>query len=170
MSENEIIKNPKPKDKEEFSLNDLAYVMNAPRTSSKVKRVFLKTIKYKGDIQRALTEEGYSKVMIQDPNRIISTDSWQALMDQYFPKDALMKKEKELWKQPDWRAWANSLDRLHKIRGSFIKRIEHNIHSVNEFRQMDDKQLTDIVEGEYEDVPSESEEGVGQEGTIEKTP
>jgi len=114
MEQNDkIIISKKPKDpekKKDVSLEDLAYVLDASPYSSRTKRVFLKTIKYKGDIKRALKEEGYSKSMVNEPNKIIKSKTWESLIDKYFPKDALMKKEKELWKQKDWRAWANSLD------------------------------------------------------------
>lgn len=176
MSDNEITVSKKPKKSDiekPLTIDDLIYVISAGNADTKMKRVFLKTIKYKGDIKKAMTEENYSRSMIDNPKKIIKSKTWESLIDKYFPKDALLKKEKELWKQKDWHAWANSLDRLHKIRGSFVTKVEHNIHKVTEYRQMGDKDLQNIVEGEYEEVdgvPSESEEGTGTEGAVPETP
>lgn len=118
----------------------------------RIKRVFLKSLKNGGNITQAMKEEGYSKSLVNNPQRITRSKSWKVLIDEAFPPEELLQKERKLWKQKDWRAWANSLDRIHKLKGSFIKKIDINVHRTDEFRQMKDDDLRSIVEGDYEET------------------
>ena len=166
----------KPKKKKEakkiqppLTIDDLIHVVGNSKTSPRMKRVFLKTIKYKGNIGKALKEENYSDAVIRTPSKVTKSKTWIELIDSYFPQEVLLAQEKKLWEIDDWRALANSLDRLHKIRGSFVKRVDHNIHKITEFRNKTDKELQEIIEADYEEVEPraiESPEGDSDEGIV----
>jgi len=162
-------------------MEQLAHVIHTGKDKDKIKDAFIKTIKYKGDLRRAMREVGYAPSTQRNPGRVTNSKAWNALIDYYFPPRELMKKEKELFNHKDWRAVANSLDRIHKIRGSFIKKVDVNVHHVEEFRQMKDDQLREIADADFEVIPrsetheagtdggaehgSESESGISEEGT-----
>lgn len=137
-------------DKSKLTIEDKLGVVHHDKSSQKIKKVFLKTLMYKGDLRRAAMEVGYNHNLAFHPSSIVKSPTWKALIDEYFPPETLLSKEKELWNQKDWRAWANSLDRIHKIRGSFVRKVDISIHGSEEFRQMKDDELRQIIDGEVE--------------------
>jgi len=146
-----------------ITIDDLIYVVGK-EANTKIKRTFLKTIKYQGDIRRAMKEEGYSENQLLHPERVRQSKDWQEALDHYFPPNEIIAMERKLWKQKDWRAWANSLDRIAKMKGHFVKKTEQTIHKVTEYRNHSDKDLQNIIDADYEDVPKPGADG-GQEGT-----
>lgn len=111
-------------------------------------RLFKKTIKYGGDLRRALTEEGYSENSPNQPARIIQNKTWQMIMDHYFPPDLLARKDMELLQHKDWRAVNAALERLHKLRGDFTRKIEISVSRDDDYRRLSDEQLRNVIEGE----------------------
>ena len=171
IAEDEVlsqIKNP--------DLDDLLHVIQFGKDKDKIKKVFLKTIQNKGDVRKAMKGVGYAVTTRRNPGRVTKSKTWKALIDYFFPPDELLAKEKKLFNHEDWRAVANSLDRIHKIRGSFIKKVDINIYRPKEFRTMKDDQLREIVEGDFEEVErpkgekgssKDDGEGESEEGTSE---
>jgi hypothetical protein len=111
-------------------------------------RIFKKTIKYGGDLTRALMEEGYSENSPNQPARIMKNKTWQMIMDHYFPAELLAKKDLELLNHKDWRATNAALERLHKLRGDFTKKIEISVSRDDDYRRLSDDELRNVIEGE----------------------
>ena len=107
------------------------------------------------DLPDAMEKVGYAPS--QSANALSRTKGWQYMISYYFSRDDLMEVERGLLEHADWRARNSSLDRLHKIMGSFHRPVEIQINPSGGVRQLSDQQLLDIIEGEIvEDKPNES--------------
>lgn len=126
-------------------------------------KLFKKTIKYGGDLKRALAEEGYSQNSPNQPARIMKNKTWQMIMDHYFPPDLLAKKDMELLQHKDWRAVNAALERLHKLRGDFTKKIEISVSRDDDYRRLSDEELRNVVEGEIVEEIMQVEGGTDEE-------
>ena len=72
-------------------------------------------------------------------------------MNHYFPLEMLAQKNLEQLNHPDWHASNAALDRLHKLRGDFVTKVEVN-HTQDQYRQLPDEELRKIIiEGEIVD-------------------
>jgi len=107
--------------------------------------LFQLSMKYGGDVERAMKELGIQRV---NPTSIVRSKTFRQVMDHYFPLEILAEGDLNLLTHPDWRARNAALDRLHKLRGDFITKVEVN-HTQDQFRQLSDEDLRRIVvEGE----------------------
>lgn len=111
-------------------------------------RAFKETVRNGGDIRKALEAEGYSEIYIREPGRITRSKNWSEISDFYFPPNLLAKKNLQLLNHQDWHAVNAVLDRLHKLRGDFVRKVKIEVTTPDRYRQLPDKDLRNIIEGE----------------------
>jgi hypothetical protein len=123
-------------------------------TGKRILQLFQLTMKYDGDVKRAMTELGYEG---SDPHTLVRSKTFTQIMDHYFPLQILAAKDLYLLNHPDWRANNAALDRLHKLRGDFTTKVEIKV-SDDKIRQLSDEQLRNVVEGELVNDDNDSDE------------
>ena len=103
--------------------------------------------------------------------KITSSYGWKKLIDLYFPTVMLFEKGRELLDNPDWRARNAQLDRIHKLKGDFVQRVDVKINSNADLSDKSNEELQEIIdgnaeliEGHAESAEDSSETGDGQEG------
>lgn len=125
----------------------LSSVLLPGNNTKKIRKTFALTIKYDGDVKRAMREAGYSPVTVnKGSNSIIKSKSWEKLIEYYFPTVMLFEKEHELLNHPDWRATNSSLDRIHKLKGNFINKVEHSLKPGEDLKEKTDIELRRIID------------------------
>lgn len=75
----------------ELALEDMA----KKKPSLRLKDAFQKTLENGGIVSAAMKEAGFSDAYAKNPHKLMETDGWQELMDEYFPDEELAKKVKE---------------------------------------------------------------------------
>lgn len=96
------------------------------------------------------------------PGHIVKSKSWQLLVGSIFSDTELEERERFLLFHEDPKFVNASLDRIHKIKGSFQHtQTNVNVNIDGEVRSMSDQALYDIIDGEI------VEDGEGQEITEE---
>lgn len=128
---------------------DFIHVRYHGKNREKIKKAFALALKYDGDLRQAMLDAGYSESTARNPGRITESAGWKEMLEHYFPIDTLMSFEKKLLEHKDWRAWNASLDRLHKLRGSFVKKVDISVHKDSDVRRLTDAQLMELRNGTY---------------------
>ena len=145
--------------KEGFTPTDVSKVLLPGKRFEKMHNLFKLTIKYNGDIVRAMKEAGYTVATQVAASRIIKSYSWHKLIDVYFPPYLLMEKGRELLENQDWRARSDQLDRVHKLRGDFVKKVEMKVSPSGDLGNASNEELLQILEEDnvidQEDEPAE---------------
>lgn len=133
-----------------LSVSDLAKVLAPHKRHEKIRKVFELTIKYDGDIERAMREAGYAegKNVRQHSLSMIRSQTWQALLKFYFPTYYLFEKNKELLENKDWHAVNAALERIHKLRGDFVQKIDVRVSKESDLANKSDDELNRIISGE----------------------
>jgi len=152
----------------------LAYVLLPGRNSAKLRETFRLTIKYKGDIKRAAREAGYRESTLHNLQRIKNSDGWQVLLEKYFPTVMLFEKESMLLHSSDPKYIDKSLDRIHKLKGNFTRKVEISLKPGQDLTTVSDDELRDAVnvdstvvsEGDDKTVSDRESSGESQEGTL----
>ena len=137
---------------------DLGKVLLPGKNNAKIRKAFELCIKYDGDIAKAAEEAGYSPHLVNNPGRLTKTKAWHTLTEFYFPTYYLFEKEKELLDNPDWHATANSLDRIHKLKGNFTRKVEIKVSPTGEISQKSNEELQRIAEGDFDESELDIEE------------
>lgn len=151
--ESEVLKQIRDIEGPTAVIDPISLQLQGPR-DKKYLRIFKKSVLNGGDLRKAMREEGYSLATSRQPGVVANTKAWKTLMNYYFPPDLLAKKNLELLNHEDWRATNAALERLHKLRGDFVQKVEHSIKSNDDYRQLSDEDLKNIVEGEIiEQIP-----------------
>jgi hypothetical protein len=114
-------------------------------------KLFKLTVNYGGNIKRAMEELGWAPHTVKNPGQIVKSKTWKGIMNHYFPSDLLAQKNMELLEHKDWRAVNAALDRLHKLRGDFTEKLQIHVTHGEEYRQLTDEDLQNIVDGEIMD-------------------
>ena len=145
----------------------LASVLLPGTNTKKIRKTFELTVKYDGDVKRAMREAGYSPSTVNvAAGRIIRSKSWEKLTEYYFPTVMLFEKEHELLNHPDWRAINSSLDRIHKLKGNFINKVEHSLKPGEDLKEKSDIELRRIIDmDDYIDDEVNVESDTGAELT-----
>lgn len=98
------------------------------------------------EMEDAMKIVGYSKH--HPPGQVANSKGWQYLIKHYFKDDQLAEREKMLLYNDDPRYVNASLDRIHKIRGSFIHVQQHELGPAGAFGAKTDKELLEMIEEE----------------------
>lgn len=129
---------------------DLGKVLLPGKNNAKIRKAFELCVKYDGDISKAAKEAGYSQHIVENPSRLLKTKAWGILVEYYFPTYYLFEKEKMLLEHKDPKWVANSLDRIHKLKGNFTRKVEVKINPMGEIGQKSNEELQRIIDGEVE--------------------
>lgn len=134
-----------------------------PRKPSFRAKKVVKILAGKGgkSIGAAMREAGYSPVTADSPSKLTGSKSWQQLMDQYFPREFVAQKHKELFeaedvvfmnhkgkiiekRRPDHTARKNATEMAYKLRGEFAP--EQLEVSKRKFGDMTNAELATVIE------------------------
>lgn len=140
-------------------LTDLAKVLAPGKNHDRIRKAFELCIKYDGDIVKAAQDAGYPYAVSANkffPARLIRSQTWQALVRYYFPVYLLFEKNRELLEHQDWRAVNAALERIHKLRGDFVQKVDIRVSTDTDLSTKSDHELNKIIEGEFEHVDAES--------------
>lgn len=80
-------KNQEKKGKPKFS---------RPTTALKHKKVLDNFTENGGNIQKAIKDAGYSQEVVENPQKILNSRTWQELMDAEFPDDSISERHNQL--------------------------------------------------------------------------
>lgn len=150
---------------------DMLSVLMPGSKYERIKKVFQLTIRYNGDLHKAIEEVGYGSVVHKNPNVITKSKTWGQLMKYYFPPILLAEKNMEMLQHEDWRAVNAALERLHKLRGDFTTKIDVHVSAGADLSTKSDAELNRIIEGEATVVRSFDSEGNPiTDGTVEEDP
>lgn len=112
-------------------------------------------------VTKAFRDVGYSEATVHNPSKITATKSWQALMDQYFPREFVAQKHKELFeaedvvfmshkgkiiekRRPDHMARRSATEMAYKLRGDYAP--EQMEISKRKFGDMSNSELAAVIE------------------------
>lgn len=146
---------------------DFIHVRYHGKNREKIKKAFALALKYDGDLRQAMLDAGYSESTARNPGRVTESAGWKEMLDHYFPINTLMSYEKKLLDHKDWRAWNAALDRLHKLRGSFVKKVDISVHKDSDVRRLTDAQLMELRNGTYVSAEKELDDDENLEDAIQ---
>lgn len=146
---------------------DFIHVRYHGKNREKIKKAFALALKYDGDLRQAMLDAGYSESTARNPGRVTESAGWKEMLDHYFPINTLMSYEKKLLDHKDWRAWNAALDRLHKLRGSFVKKVDISVHKDSDVRRLTDAQLMELRNGTYVSAEQELDDDEHHNNAIE---
>jgi hypothetical protein len=122
----------------------------------KQKRTFYKTLENGGNVSKAMSETGYSKAMIKNPQKLTESLGWIELTKEYLPDHELLQVHRDgLYAtkihssltepdkiEDDWMARAKYLDMAYKVKGSYNEKSPVTINvNVEELRLTIQQQL-----------------------------
>lgn len=119
-----------------------------------------------GNLPKAMLDAGYPKSMTTPlaAYNLSKSKSFKAIMSYYFTPDMLMEAEASLLHSDDLKYKDKALERIHKIMGNFIQRVELSTKG-DGMKNLSDAELysisqgnADIVEAEYQDVPNKEKD------------
>lgn len=94
------------------------------------KRVLEKIVGNRGKTPgEAMREVGFSKAYSKNPKQMMSTKSWNELLEEELPDDELLKVHKGLLKDKNWKARDNGLDKAYKLKGKYAPEKTENVTS-----------------------------------------
>lgn len=147
-----------------------------PTVAERHKKVAKKVIENGGSVAQAMREEGYSEAYVKNPHKLTRSKTWQELLQEYIPQEALAQKHGELLEAttklhkivgrdskgnpeydfidvPDNTTQTRALDMGYKLHGSYAPK--HLVFE-SKYQGMSDAELQEIIEsGEYLDDDNE---------------
>lgn len=113
-----------------------------PKSASKErqKKVVKEIMENNGtSISAAMRKAGYSKNYSKNPQSLVSTKSWQELMEQYLPDELLTKRHRELLDDDDSSIRLRSVDLGYKIKNKFEPAVLE--HIIRNYEDLSDEEL-----------------------------
>lgn len=98
-----------------------------------MRRVFESVMVNKDEyaISRAMIKAGYSPAMAKNPQKLPATDTWKALLEEYFPDRYLAEKHRKLVESKNELIALQSVTLAYKVKGRLSPESINNIGEVN---------------------------------------
>jgi uncharacterized protein YdaT len=100
----------------------------------KQRKAFKRVVEKGRPVSRAMVEVGYSENTAVAPSKLTNSKGWAELMNEYMPKDLVMKRHKQLLMkndengQPETQAVSKALEMNYKLDGAYAPEKHLNLN------------------------------------------